>query len=715
LKFMITIARHFKNSKTLTALFLLTLLIEVAYAVAAPYSLKFLVDEAFEPKNMQMFVWIVCLLLGAGGISVIANLCGDYAIGRISGSSVQAMRSELLVHVQKQSPSFFQRYRIGDLMTRFSSDMSSIEGVIRVTIPSSIKELLSVLLGLSALFLLEWRLTLAVIAGSVLMFAGPKLLQKRAERDNSNYRQTQEQFVNAVDEMLKGHKTIQSLNQQQRVLASGKRHIKQLFSFGLRLHMTNALMERLPMTALLLLNGTMIGFGGYLILQDELTIGGFMAFFTLFMSIGQSAANLTYYIPGLIESHISFRRLEEVLLEPAAVQSGLQTQELPEGVESIKFQNVSFGYDHKKNQLNDISLEIGAGQYIALVGSSGSGKSTALQLLARFYYPKEGAILFDNKDLGVISESSLRRYATLVTQDTFLFNTTIRDNLLLDQPELPEEAMLAAARQANIHHVIESWPDGYDTEVKQEGGTLSGGERQRLSIARALLRSPKLLMLDEVTAALDPSAEADINALLEQLRGQHTIVSVTHRLSSIVNADKIYVFHEGGVAESGKHDQLLQQDGLYKSLWVKQQGFRLSSELHSASVEGYRLAQLSFFKGIEPVLLEELARQFTAESFRAGDVIVKEGEAGDKFYIIARGQCEVLKVNGDEGNARVAVLLDGDHFGEIALLKNIPRTATVQACGPAIILSMSRAAFQSLTDEYPQIRTLLEQTLEKRT
>ncbi|MCI3918855.1 ABC transporter transmembrane domain-containing protein [Paenibacillus sp. TRM 82003] len=699
--------------KGLVVIFVIGVLIESAYVVTAPLSLKFLVDDAFLQKNVNVFFIILALLIAGGALNVVGNLAGDYAVSRLSGHIVRRLRTDLFAHIQRQPLSFYQRHRIGDIATRFTGDMQSMEGAIRTMSPFFLRESLSVLLGLFFLFSIEWRLTAAVLAASVLLFVGPRLLQGRAEQANVAYKEAQELFASTIDETVKGHKTIQGLYLQRRFRELTRKQIDALFTFGVKVQVVNALMERIPLTALMLLNGIMIGFGGYLIFQDRLSVGEFMAFFTLFLGVGQAATNLAAVFPHLVESGVSYRRVRELLDEPA-VPEPLEPKRMPETIEQLRLDRVSFGYDGATLQLKDVTVSIPGGTYTAFVGPSGSGKSTALQLLARLYRSTEGTVMINGLDLAEIDEASYRNVSTLVAQDAFFFHATVRDNLALDRIDVTDEEMEEAAKQARIHDVIRDWPDGYETVVHQHGATMSGGERQRLAIARALLRRPKLLLLDEITAALDPASEAEMNDLIQRLRPSRTIVSVTHRLDAVIDADCIHVFDKGRVVESGTHGELLRREGLYRSLWDKQHGFRLSEDGLHAEVDIERLARFSFFEGIDPALLKDIAGLFSTEVLEQNDVIVREGEEGNKFYIIVRGQVEILKRTAESGEARVAVLQDGDHFGEIALLKGIPRTATVRSLGRTVLLSARRESFRKLVDGHPLILESLERTLELR-
>ncbi|MDF2725476.1 MAG: putative multidrug export ATP-binding/permease protein, partial [Paenibacillus sp.] len=419
MRFLNTVLRYFMQHKRMSLLFACTILIEVAYMSVAPLSLKFLVDEAFTPRDAHAFAVIMGILLACGTLNVLSSIVGDYSLGRLSGEVVRKLRSELLAHMQKQSFSFYQRFQIGDLITRFISDVGAIERVIRASFPLFTREALSVLLGLAMLLALEWKLTLAMLTGAALVFIAPKLLQNRAETANANYKQAQERFANTIDEMVRGHKTIKSLHQQSRFQQLTRKHIQDLFTFGLRLHIANSFMERLPIIGLLLLNGIMMGFGGYLIFHDQMTVGGFMAFFTLFLAVGQSVSNVSFLLPNLYESNVSFQRIGDIMEQKPDVAEAASPLELPSAIREIRMDHVTFGYTKEALQLRDVNLRIAVGSYVAFVGPSGSGKSTALQLLSRFYDPDEGAVAIDGVDLRSVSERSLRKRSTLVTQETF--------------------------------------------------------------------------------------------------------------------------------------------------------------------------------------------------------------------------------------------------------------------------------------------------------
>src|SRR5262249_54302357 len=251
-------------------------------------------------------------------------------------------------------------------------------------------------------------------------------------------------------------------------------------------------------------------------------------------------------------------------------------------------------------------------------------------------------------------------------------------------------------------------PDGLDTMLGEGGFRLSGGQRQRLAIARALLRNPSVLVLHEATSALDSGTESRINETLRRIGRTRTVISVTHRLASAVKADLVFVMENGSLAESGSHDALLQSGRVYPGLWAKQSGFTVSAEGDWATVDAARLRALPLLNKLPAELLDSLAQQFHSESFQADREIVREGDPGDRFYLVARGEVMVSTLQPDGSQRRIALLRDGDHFGEVALLRNLPRTATIRTTCPTIVLSVQRRHFLNLIDRTPALRDTLE-------
>jgi ATP-binding cassette subfamily B protein len=363
---------------------------------------------------------------------------------------------------------------------------------------------------------------------------------------------------------------------------------------------------------------------------------------------------------------------------------------------------------------NGLSLTIRAGQSVAFVGRNGSGKSTLLSLLLRLYDPDRGAITLDGRDLRSLTQESLRAQFGVVFQDSFLFDRSIGENIRLGRPDATDAEVVAAARAAQIDTLITSLPEGYETVVGARGGRLSGGQRQRIALAHALVRNPAVLILDEATSALDPATEAAFNETLAGLSLGRTVISVTHRLRSITQADQIFVLDEGGLVEQGTHEELLRLRGLYRHLWDQQTGFTVGEDGRTAAVAPERLRQIPLFAQADEETLARMTGRFVAERYAQGSEIIREGDAGDTFYIIVHGSVEVVGRGGDGQEHRYSVRQDGEVFGEIALLANVPRTASVRALTPCLLLSLARTDFHELLDREAALRATVEQLATQR-
>jgi ATP-binding cassette subfamily B protein len=297
-----------------------------------------------------------------------------------------------------------------------------------------------------------------------------------------------------------------------------------------------------------------------------------VAFETVFLTLSYSLSYVTQYVPSLVQATSALGHIRRLLDQQPRIVDAPDATPLPRLSRELTFRNLTFSYTGAQLNLRDLNLRIRQGESVAFVGPSGSGKSTLLNLLLRFHDPSLGAIIIDGHDLRDVTQASLRSQIAVVFQENFLFNTSIRENIRMGAPHATDEEVEAAAAAAEIHDFIISLPQGYDTQAGERGGRLSGGQRQRIAIARAILRDPAILILDEATSALDPASEAAVNATLAQLARGRTVISITHRLSSIATADQIFVLNHGRLVESGRHEELLAFDGVYSHMWWKQRG-----------------------------------------------------------------------------------------------------------------------------------------------
>lgn len=350
---------------------------------------------------------------------------------------------------------------------------------------------------------------------------------------------------------------------------------------------------------------------------------------------------------------------------------------------------------------------------MAFVGPSGSGKSTALGILTHLYEPQQGAVLFDDQPIARASDESLRAIMTAVPQTPVLFQGTIRENIVIARPSASQSEVEAAARAAAVHDVITALPEGYDTPVGEGGGALSGGQRQRVAIARALLRDAPILVLDEATAALDPASEALVNQSIAALAGRRTVFSVTHRLASVAEFDRIVVFDRGRVVESGRHDALLAAGGLYARLWQKVSSVAVSETSADATITAEGLRAISFFSECRDDTLAHLAERFVSERLPEGRDVFHQGDPGEKFYVIAHGRVDVLR-EAEGGAKRIETLHDGDFFGEIALIKDQPRNATIRTVTDCWFLALHRTSFDQLMAREPGLRERIMRAVAKR-
>ncbi|MGR9014122.1 MAG: ATP-binding cassette domain-containing protein [Gammaproteobacteria bacterium] len=697
-------------------LIFLALCVEIVYNTGVSLSFKFLIDDALIPRNQTVLWWILGLLLLGIVIVFFVGLGLDYLYARLCVFISNKQREQMFCHLQKLSLDYYARTNLSDITSRFSTDLAAVENALAITVSGLFLPFLEMLGNLAVLFFLEWRLALVSLLIVPFSLLGPDLLERRAMQASYARKQQESAALNTVQETFSSPMLMKAFGLEAYLHTLFAHRLQSLASSSVRVGFLSACIKRSSGSGFLLTYVLVTGYGAYLTFDNSMTIGAFMSFQAVFLSASWSLAAAVQNAPALVQAGGGLQRINELFTEIPLVEDCVNAADIAPLKQRIEFKNITFTYPKNTGRPNllDVNCTIPAGEYVAIVGASGSGKSTLLQLLARFYDAQIGQVCIDGQDLRQVSQASWRSGIGFVFQDNFLFNISLRENIRLAKADASDADIEAAAKMAELHDFIQTLPDGYDTLVGERGGHLSGGQKQRVALARALLRHPKLLLLDELTSALDVQTEAAINATLAHITKGLTVVSVTHRLESAKQADCILVLDKGCLAERGTHTALLAQNGLYTQLWSKQSGFAISEDGSAAEVDAHRLSDIPLFADLDEALLQALATRFVTERYPAERIIFQQDDPADKFYIVVRGSVKVTAMKPSGNTQELAVLEDGDYFGEIALVRNLPRNATVTTRTPCILLTLVREQFQQLLETAPDIRQRLETEIDLR-
>jgi ABC-type multidrug transport system fused ATPase/permease subunit len=548
------------------------LVLQTGLSLLPPLFQREIVDQVIggrDPSAQRLGMMVVGMM-GVYGLLALAEFGDQFLRHALGERFLFDLRVRIYDYLQRLSLSFFERTSTGELMSRVTNDVNALEqfvthGVILTTVD------LMRLVGASAvLMVLDWRLALVVLLPVPLIALGLRRFNRHVRPIYRRVRDRMGDINTRLQDDLAGIRVVQAFGQEDAELERF-RSVSEGY-YQERVSAIRAWAAFFPGISFVAAAGgvLVLGIGARMIIGGQLSLGTLVAFLSYMASFYDPIRRLADVDNTFQQAIAAADRIFELLDEKVDIRDTPDAITLNQIKGDVIFHDVHFHYGDGDEVLHDIDFHIAPGQVVALVGPSGAGKTSIANLLCRFYDPTHGHILVDDHNLRQVQLRSLRRHVAVVLQDTFLFNATVRENLLYGKPDASERELIAAAEAACAHEFIEQMPGGYDTEIGERGVKLSGGQRQRLALARAILADPRILILDEATSSVDAEAEYLIQQALEKVMQGRTSLVIAHRLSTIRNADKIIALHDGKISEVGNHDELLAHGGLYSQLYQRQ-------------------------------------------------------------------------------------------------------------------------------------------------
>ncbi|MBL8214202.1 MAG: ABC transporter ATP-binding protein [Bryobacterales bacterium] len=585
---------------------LLLIVVSRVAGLVLPASTKYLVDDVIGKQRTELLTPIFLAVLGATGIQAVTSFALTQLLSKSAQKLIAEMRRRVQQHVGRLSVTYFDENKTGVLVSRIMNDVEGVRNLVGTGLVEFVGGLLTAALALVMLLRISVMLT-GIALGVMLLFTF--FLQRAFSTLRPVFRERGKitaEVTGRLTESLAGVRVIKGYHAEAREEDTFGAGVQRILDNILK-SLTGISFMSLSATLLLGIVGAIVMYvGAHQILAGTLTLGGFMTFTAFLAFLVAPMFQIVGIGTQLTEALAGLERTREVMLELREDRDPGRTVDLPPVHGEVAFENVDFSYEEGKPVLHDVSFVAKPGTVTALVGSSGSGKSTTIGLVAAFHKPSRGRVLVDGTDLSTVRLASYRTQLGVVLQDTFLFDGTIRENIAFSKPNATESEILEACRIARVDEFADRFTDKYDTIIGERGVKLSGGQRQRLSIARAILADPRILILDEATSSLDSESEQMIQQGLSFLMRGRTTFVIAHRLSTIRRAEQILVMEEGRIVERGTHDSLYAAAGRYHELYTKQHG--LESNLFLAPGEGDSTDAASADKPARPRSLGEPLR-----------------------------------------------------------------------------------------------------------
>jgi ATP-binding cassette subfamily B protein/subfamily B ATP-binding cassette protein MsbA len=548
---------------------LILMIVVTIAAVSGPYFVKLAIDEGIGKKDLNALKNIALIYLAVSMIQLVTNFFRVRIMSRVGQHVLYDVRLAMFEHLQKLSLSFYNRYSVGRVITRVINDVGTLREFITWAVLAIVRNLLGIIGTLIAMLALDLKLSLLTFTVLPFMIWATIAFRKAARQNYRKVRAAVSWTNSVLAENVNGVRVVQAFSRQEKNSSNFSNYVNRYY---LETSLDAAKVASLftPVVDVLgaIATAIVVYIGGKYVLQEEITAGVLIAFVLYIDRFFEPIRDLSRRFDTLQSTMAGGERILEMLNQPVEVRDAADARELETITGEVRFDGVQFHYsDDPALVLDGINLNVSAGQTVALVGETGAGKTTIVKLLARFHDPTAGCVRVDGVDLRTVTQQSLRRQTGMVLQDPFLFNGTVKENILFGKLDARDEEVIAAAQAVGAHDFITGLKNGYETSVEEGGATLSVGQRQLISFARALLADPRILILDEATSSVDTQTEQIIQRALATLLNGRTSFVIAHRLSTIASADKIVVIHDGRIVEQGTHTELLAKQGMYYELY----------------------------------------------------------------------------------------------------------------------------------------------------
>lgn len=536
-----------------------------------PYFQMLLVDQALANKDQQLFIKVILSYLAVRVLILLVQIARGRNVGYLGAKIAVSIRHSLFEKLQSLSLNFYDKRNVGSLMSRMTNDTGALYDVLVDGIPVLLNQFLLIVAIPIAMMLINWKIGLMALIPLPFVIVAVHLFRKKMNRVWSRFWHQWSRTGATLNGILQGTRVVKAFNGEDREIKRFNRRITDLADSGYIAESSWATFFPFVLFAMFLGVITVWAVGGSAVLAGTMTVGQLVAFIAYVQRLNDPLMTLQRIMDWSTKALTAAERVFEIMDTPDDIKDNFDSVAMPALKGQVTLTDVHFGYDKLRTILHGIDLEVKPGEMIGIVGHSGSGKTTLVNMILRFYDPTHGKVSIDGVDIRDIKIEDFRRQVGVVLQESYLFPGSIKDNIAYGRPGATMKEVIEAARAANAHDFICKFPDGYDTYVGERGQRLSGGERQRISIARAILHNPKVLILDEATASVDTETERMIQEAIENLVEGRTVFAIAHRLSTLRNADRLVVMEDGHVAELGTHEELLKnEDGIYYKL-VKMQ------------------------------------------------------------------------------------------------------------------------------------------------